>query len=302
MSCSPIRVEVVAPVHNRREITLQCLRSLSRLNTSGLDVHVVIVDDGSTDDTAEAIRSAFPHVDVVHGDGNLWFTEGTNVGIRAALEYDPEYILAINDDSVFDENSLRYLVETAEKNDRSIVGPLLLSWEQPHKVFQVDPVWETWSGGWRHWQQQTVWTVPTDPWKVDLIVGNCVLFPSQVVRTAGLMNSRRYPNFGDAEYTPRLKRLGWNLLIDPRSRVFCQPNAVSPKIRSLPLREKWRVLVSDLKQGSNLRRWFYSYWDTAPTRLDAVLAFGVYLFRLALRTNNEPDLNKSEPPIADRVR
>jgi GT2 family glycosyltransferase len=302
MSRGPIRVEVVAPVHNRREITLQCLRSLSRLGSSGLHVHIVIVDDGSTDGTADAIRMEFPDVQIVLGDGNLWFTEGTNVGIRAALEHGPDYILTINDDSVFDENSLRYLVQTAEENDRSIVGPLLLSWEEPHKVFQVDPVWETWSGGWRHWQEQTVWTVPTDPWKVELIVGNCVLLPSEAVRTGGLMNSRRYPNFGDAEYTPRLKQLGWNLLIDPRARVFCQPNAVQPKIRNLPFRDKWRVLVSDLKQGSNLRRWFYSYWDTAPTRSDALLAFGVYLFRLVRGTNNEPTLHKSEPPIAYRVK
>src|SRR5436190_255750 len=102
MSREPIRVGIVAPVHNRREITLQCLKSLSRIDSAGLDVHAVIVDDGSTDGTSDGIREQFPSVELIEGDGNLWFTEGTNVGIRAALKHDPKYLLLINDDEVFD--------------------------------------------------------------------------------------------------------------------------------------------------------------------------------------------------------
>ena len=64
-------MEIVAPVHNRRDITLQCLRSLSRLDTTGLNVHIVIVDDGSTDDTGDSIRDEFPNVEVVMGEGDL---------------------------------------------------------------------------------------------------------------------------------------------------------------------------------------------------------------------------------------
>src|SRR5437868_1085131 len=120
MRREPIRVEIVAPVHNRREITLQCLRSLSRIDRTGLDVNIFIVDDGSTDGTSEAIREQFPSVKLIQGDGNLWFTEGTNTGVRAALKHDPKYVLLINDDSVFDEHFLVRLVETAETNPRSV--------------------------------------------------------------------------------------------------------------------------------------------------------------------------------------
>jgi GT2 family glycosyltransferase len=59
-----------------------------------------------------------------------------------------------------------------------------------------------------HWFHQTVWTVPEKPWRVDLIVGNCVLVPTEAIKEVGLMDSKRYPNFGDAEYTPRLRRKG----------------------------------------------------------------------------------------------
>ena len=128
MSKAPIRVEIVAPVHNRKAITLLCLRSLSRINSEGIDIHIVIVDDGSTDGTGEAIRREFPEVETVDGNGELWFTEGTNRGVLAALAHDPQFILTINDDAVFDSEFLQYMVATAQKYTRSIVGSLLLLW------------------------------------------------------------------------------------------------------------------------------------------------------------------------------
>ena len=89
------RIEIVTPVHNRRDITLQCLKSLARIDRTGLEVHVIIVDDGSTDGTSEAIAEQFPETEIVHGDGSLWFTAGTNRGIEAAMKHDPEYVLTI---------------------------------------------------------------------------------------------------------------------------------------------------------------------------------------------------------------
>jgi GT2 family glycosyltransferase len=295
-----ITVEVVFPVHNRRELTLQCLRSLARIDATGLEIHAVVVDDGSTDGTGDAIRSEFPDVEVVEGDGNLWFTEGTNVGIRRSLEREPKYILLINDDQVFDANCLKYMVETAERNPRSAVGSLLLLWDTPHKIFQVSPVWNTWLGGWRHWQSQTVWTVPERTWKVDIIVGNCVLVPTKAFREAGLMDSKRFPNFGDAEFTPRLRKLGWQLLIDPRARVFCQPNTPL-HIRNISRKQMFSALFLDLKNGQNLRRRFYAALAGAPSKFQGIAAFFIFLMRAAIGKNYEKESwsrGKTEEPLS----
>lgn len=290
------KVEIVTPVHNRREITLQCLRSLSRIERKNLDVHIIVVDDGSTDGTSEAIEANFPDVQIIKGDGSLWFTEGTNVGVRAALEYNPDYVLMINDDEVFDSRFLEVMVETAELNPRSVIGSLLLLWDAPHKIFQVAPRWETLSGGWRHWQRQTVWTVPDKPWSAEIIVGNCLLVPVEAIREGGLMNSKRYPNFGDAEYTPRLRKMGWKLLIEPRARVFCQPNNLPSKIKKMSLREKYEALVLNLGHIHNLRRRFYSNIDGAPSKLQGVAAFCIFLLRASAgRSSENSAWSKTQP-------
>lgn len=271
-----IKVGITAPVHNRRDLTLLCLRSLSRLNTNNLEVQIVIVDDGSTDGTSEAIEKEFPGVEIVRADGSLWFTEGTNVGIRTLLKKNPDYILMINDDQVFDADALRYMVETAEKYPRSIIGSLLLLWDMPHKIFQVAPQWKTFKGGWQHAQNQTVWTIPKKPWQVDIIVGNCVLVPVEAIHEVGLMNSRRYQNFGDAEYTPRLKKNGWQLLIEPRARVFCQPNTVPQSILKMSFREKMNALFFNAGHVRNVPRLFKSYLDGAPNKMLGAIGFGMY--------------------------
>ncbi len=281
------RVEIITPVHNRRDITLQCLKSLARINKIGLDVHIIIVDDGSTDGTSEAIAENYPEVEIVKGDGSLWFTAGTNRGIEAALKHDPDYILTINDDAVFDENFLHLMIETAEKHPRSVVGALLLLWDTPHKIFQVSPKWDFWAGGFRHWVQQTVWTVPKRAWEVELIVGNCVLFPAEAIKECGLMNEKRFPHFGDAEYTPRMRRRGWRLLIEPRARVFCQPNNLPPKVRKMPYKKLVKTLFIDLGNSHSLRRRFLATWYGAPNRVEGFFAFPIFFILWAFGRNIE---------------
>ncbi len=297
MEKKKIRVEIVAAVYNRRDITLLCLKSIRRLRSDGLDIHTIIVDDGCTDGTGDSIREQYPEVEVVQGDGNLWYTEGTNVGIRAAMKHAPDYVLLINDDQIFDEDAMQRLVKTAEDNPRSVVGGLLLLWDQPHKVFQVSPVWEMWSGGWRHWHRQTVWTVPEKAWKVDIVVGNCMLVPAAAFKEAGLMDSKHYPNYGDVEFTPRLKKLGWNLLVEPRARIFCLPNTVFHVDRS-STKSLYKTLYGDLKDRQNLRRRYYACMVAAPNKLQGLVAFGMFCFRVLIKRNYENDAWLAQFPEA----
>lgn len=295
------KVEIVTPVHNRLELTLQCLKSLSRLDLTGIDIHIIIVDDGSTDGTTEAVRENFPEVEVITGDGNLWYTAGTNLGIEAALKHNPDYILCINNDQIFDEKCVRKMVECAEKYPRSVVGALLLLWDKPHQLFQTSPKWNYLRGGWRHWQKQTVWTIPKKTWEVDLIVGNCVLYPARAIREVGLMNAEKLVQFGDVEYTPRMKKAGWRLLIEPQARVFCQPNNPTPQIRKMKLSEMVNALIFDIGNIHNFRRRLYLSLHSAPNKTQGFIAFCLFYILLPFGNNAEQKFlnQEKEPPLSE---
>jgi GT2 family glycosyltransferase len=298
-----LRVALVMPVHNRRKITLQALASLHRIDRTGLDVDIVVVDDGSTDGTSAAIRREFPETRVIAGDGTLHYTAGTNRAIAAAMERAPDYVVAMNDDSIFHSAFLQRLVGCAEAHPRSIVGALLLLWNEPHRVFQVGLVWDTWFGGWRVPQHLDAWSVPATPWEVEAIAGNCVLYPAAAIREVGLMDEARFPyGFADAAYTVKMRKARWRLLIEPRARVWCEPNRYPAPLRSQPIGEVARTVFADTRHPLNLKRLFVTSWTCAPSRPQALLSFGVRVARMGLRgagvATRWPDW--PDPPIAGK--
>jgi GT2 family glycosyltransferase len=296
------KIAIVAAVRDRREITLQCLRSLDRIDKTGLVIERIIVDDGSTDGTADAVSNGFQDVHIIGGSGDLWCSGAVNLGVEHALTTGADYVLVINDDTVFDASFLQRMVATAETNPRTVVGGLLLLWDQPHRVFQIAPRWETLHGGWRHFFEQTVWTVPEEPFRVDTIVGNCTLFPAEAFREAGLFATKWLPQYGDAEFAPRLRKKGWQLLIQPRARVFNQPNELPPKLSEMSFPELYDVLWKHYNHPHNLRNRFMMYWLGAPTKLHGLAGFFVYLMRLGLQALGIRFRTRPERPLREEYR
>ncbi len=279
-----IKTALVIPVYNRRETTLQCLKSLSRINRENLDVKIFIVDDGSTDGTGDAVKANYPDVELISGDGTLHYAAGTNRGIEAALRWNPDFIVTMNDDAVFHDQFLQRLVETAEENPRSIIGALLLLWNKPHRVFQVGQKWKTLRGGWEIPEELTAFNVPTNAFEVECIVGNCVLFPVQAIKEHGLMDEKKFPHgWGDAQYLMRMRKAGWKLLVEPKSFVWCEPNTNPAPLHSRSLREILNILFINRKHPLNLQRQFIARWESAPSKILAVPAFAVYCLQILLK-------------------
>ena len=101
-SCSP---------WNGRDDTLGCLASLRGVEHEPLDV--IVVDNGSDDGTAEAVRERFPEVELVRSEENLGFAEGNDVGIRHALERGADHVLVLNNDVEVEPGFVGALVEEA---------------------------------------------------------------------------------------------------------------------------------------------------------------------------------------------
>lgn len=298
-----VTIGVVMPVHNRRETTLRALRSLFCADATDITLHVVVVDDGSSDGTAEAIRRDFPDVELVAGDGTLFYAGGTNAGLRRVLAAGDDYALLANDDVVFNRRLLVELLECARTRRRTVVGALLLQWDSGQGVFQVGQTWDTWYGGWRIPSRWTAFSVPREPWEVESLAGNCVLVPLEAVRAVGPLDDRRFPHhWADAEFSARLRRAGWRLIVAPRARVFCQPNTYPPPLASLTPRAAFHALFGRSMHPMNLAGQWRLRWHTAPSRLHGLCACAIFTLRLTLRglrLGQWPDW--PDPPVGRRA-
>ncbi|MGR3318952.1 MAG: glycosyltransferase family 2 protein [Candidatus Anammoxibacter sp.] len=100
---------------NQKDYTVKCLESLFKINY--LDFKVVLIDNGSTDDSAEAIVATFPDVHLIKNNRNIGVAGGRNVGIKYANEFIPyDYLLFLDNDTVVEKEFLSELVKASESD------------------------------------------------------------------------------------------------------------------------------------------------------------------------------------------
>lgn len=236
------RVVAVVPVHNGARETLAMLESIAGSDCP--DLPVIVVDDGSTDRTAELIRERFPAVTILAGDGNLWWAGATNLGIREALHRGAEHILTMNNDNVVTGGFLSPLMETLRTFPRSIVTSQLRSLTHPDFICSSGGVIDWWHGEIRDR------TSRRDEIDVDHLSqpqwahASSTLYPAALFREIGLFDNRNFPQYhGDADLSLRAVAAGYRLLVDPRSIVY-RRTAVSGGVTMIDTAGFWNNVLS----------------------------------------------------------
>ena len=97
-------VSIVIVTWNGRQYLDPCLRAAEA--QQGISTEIIVVDNGSTDGSAEFVRTTFPHVRVIGLTQNRGFAGGNNVGAQEARG---EYVAFLNNDTVAEETWLRAL-------------------------------------------------------------------------------------------------------------------------------------------------------------------------------------------------
>ena len=108
-----MRVAVVMTCHNRRALTVRCLDSL-RTQHGDADIALFLVDDGSSDGTAEAVRAVWPAAHIIAGNGALFWNGGMRLAWETAAQAGPfDHYLWLNDDVVLEPGAIGRLLREA---------------------------------------------------------------------------------------------------------------------------------------------------------------------------------------------
>lgn len=110
-------------VHNRKDKTIECLKRIESLYIpEKIKIVVYVTDDGCTDGTPEAIMKDFPHVNIVKGDGSLFWNRGMYEAWKVASKNSHDYYLWLNDDTFIYNDTLIKLYTTSKIfYDRAII-------------------------------------------------------------------------------------------------------------------------------------------------------------------------------------
>ncbi len=130
------RLAILIPTFNRKDAIIHLLQQLYLQKKSlGLNVQIIVINDGSKDGTKEVIEKEFPEVNIVQGNGNWWYTKSINEGMKVALENNVDYILTLNDDIILSDDYLSYLKSYLDDKPTGITGSITYISDKPDKVF-----------------------------------------------------------------------------------------------------------------------------------------------------------------------
>lgn len=190
------RTTIILPVHNRRDTTVDCLRALA---SDGLQekVRIIVVDDGSTDGSAEAVAAAWPGATVLRGDGDLWWTGAMRLGMEA-VQPDCEVIIWLNDDCRPRPGTIDRIAAFAAREQSIAVAQSITE-----KGYIYGGMNRSWNGF------KPIHPTIGENVSVDTFGGNCVAFPRPIVERLGSLDAATLPHFyADADYGLRARKAG----------------------------------------------------------------------------------------------
>lgn len=116
------KIYILLPVHNRKEITRLFVDSLKKQTFPNFQL--LLIDDGSTDGTAEMVKEVIPSVVIIQGSGDWWWAGSLQQGLNWLKEHkveDSDLILFINDDVEFESHYLETAARVMASKKRTLV-------------------------------------------------------------------------------------------------------------------------------------------------------------------------------------
>ncbi|HXE75800.1 MAG TPA: glycosyltransferase family 2 protein [Candidatus Xenobia bacterium] len=219
MTRSP-RVAVIVLNWNNWPVTVECLESLRRLTYP--NCKVLVVDNGSTDDSEKVLRERFTEIELIQTRANLGYAGGNNAGLRRALELGADYLCLLNNDVVVEPDFLEPLVAAMEADPQlGIAGGLQCSYEDRRRIENSGVYFNFYTGRVRNANGGEMDEGQCRQAKaVDYICGACLLARAQVARAIGLLDERFFIVAEDADWCLRAQRAGWSVSYIPGSRVY----------------------------------------------------------------------------------
>ena len=221
-------IHIVIPVFNRKEFTYNCLKSLEKQTCTNF--RVAVVDDGSTDGTAEMLSTEFAYVKTLKGDGNLFWTAGVNLGIRWALQEKANYILTLNNDVIAPAEYIENLINRAEWKPNAIFGSMEIDAKTKKPIFAGKRI------NWIKYQSTSLLDIlpPSEQkgiYRVTHLPGRGLLIPAAVFEKIGLFDQKNFPHYmADYDFTHKALRNGFDLFCNLDAKLYTYPEESGDQI------------------------------------------------------------------------
>jgi len=215
---------------NAREHLWKSLHSLLE-TSSDLNLEVILVDNASTDGSADFVRQEFPTVNLIVTESNEGFARPMNKAMHQAVG---RYLLLLNPDTILLEGSISNLVASLEANTKiGICGPKVLNRDgslQKSCRRGIARPWNTFTyfsgladlfphsrrfGGYQlNYMDEDL------THEVDGVSGSCMMIRREVIDRIGYLDEQYFAYQEDADYCFQAQKAGWKIYYIPKAKIY----------------------------------------------------------------------------------
>lgn len=216
MPTTPPRISVIIPNWNGACHLPDCLDSLAAQTCT--DFEIVIVDNGSEDESLELLARDFPQVPVIRNEQNLGFSAAVNCGIKAT---EGEFVVLLNNDTRAEPNWLQRLLDAMDDvPDASFAACKMLRYDPPHDIDAAGDRYSLWRGS-----GINIGTgEPRDRYdRPAWVFGACAgaaIYRRELFEDIGLFDEDFFLIFEDVDFSLRAQVAGHRCLYVPEAIVY----------------------------------------------------------------------------------
>ena len=269
MPTTQLKVFIIILNWNGKADTLACLNSLQKSTYSNQEI--IVVDNGSSDDSVEQIKSLYPSVTLLETGKNLGYAEGNNVGLRYVLEKESDYIFIINNDTIISKNCITELIKSAIRiPNAGILSPLVMYYDEPDVIWYAGTLLDE-----RNYRfscdadGQHIDTFDRKaPYKTISGAGCALMMPTKILSQIGLFHKDYFLYFEEMDLSYRMTKSSYDVVVVPSAKMwhkigssfdlhkehaskikvyFWQRNRLLWAKRNLPNLTRWKIYCLTLK-------------------------------------------------------
>jgi len=223
-----VAVSIVIVSWNTRDILRDCLRSVYD-QTEGIPFEVIVVDNASSDGSAETVASGFPQAILIRNATNRGFAAANNQGIAVAKG---RYVLLLNSDTVVLDQAVMKAVAFADQHlDAAVVGCRVLNPDrslQPtcftfpsllNLLLLTTYLAKVLPRNRFFGREKMAWWDRSDVRAVDVVTGCFMLVRRDAIAAVGAMDEDYFMYGEETDWCWRFKRCGWQVLFTPSAEI-----------------------------------------------------------------------------------
>jgi GT2 family glycosyltransferase len=247
---------------NTREILRNCLASIYA-QTKGISFEVIVIDNASTDGSAEMVRAEFSEIILLQNDKNRGFAAANNQGVAIAQG---RYVLLLNSDTIILDDAISRSIRFADLQPRAaVVGCRVLNSDetlQPtcfmfpsllNMLLSSTYLYKLFPRSRFFGRERMTWWDRNDVREVDVVTGCFMLVRQEAIEHVGMMDERFFMYGEETDWCYRFKQAGWKVMFTPAGQIMHLGGQSSKKIKpEMAMQLRASILLFFKKHSSRI--------------------------------------------------